>query len=50
MFVPEAARFGRLLELAEGVDLGQDLNDAMAVIEQANSYSEDPFDVLGAFD
>ncbi len=36
MYVPEDARFSKLLELAEGTDLGQALNDAMGAIEREN--------------
>ena len=36
MFLPPEARFSELLELAEGADLGQALNDAMAAIEREN--------------
>jgi type I restriction enzyme M protein len=36
MYVPPEARFATLLELEEGKDLGQALNDAMAAIEREN--------------
>lgn len=36
LFVPEEARFRNLLELPEGENLGQALNDAMTAIEEAN--------------
>jgi type I restriction enzyme M protein len=36
MYLPPDARFSTLLELAEGDDLGQALNDAMAAIEREN--------------
>ncbi|XYH97009.1 type I restriction-modification system subunit M [Sorangium sp. So ce1128] len=51
LFVPEKARFGRLLQLPEGADIGKALNDAMKAIEAEN---EDLKDVLpktyGRFD
>src|SRR5262245_62529954 len=43
LFVPEKARFGRLLTLPEGADIGKALNDAMKAIEAVN---EDLKDVL----
>lgn len=36
MYLPEDARFARLLELPEGADLGKALNDAMKAIEDDN--------------
>jgi type I restriction enzyme M protein len=36
MYLPPEARFATLLELEEGKDLGQALNDAMAAIEREN--------------
>ena len=36
MYLPPDARFSALLQLAEGEDLGQALNDAMAAIEREN--------------
>ncbi len=36
MYLPPDARFATLLELEEGKDLGQALNDAMAAIEREN--------------
>ncbi|AUX37448.1 MULTISPECIES: class I SAM-dependent DNA methyltransferase [Sorangium] len=51
LFVPESARFGRLLRLPEGADIGEALDDAMRAIEAEN---EDLKDVLpkayGRFD
>ncbi|WP_437831739.1 type I restriction-modification system subunit M [Sorangium sp. So ce1153] len=51
LFVPEKARFGRLLQLPEGADIGKALNEAMKAIEAEN---EDLKDVLpktyGRFD
>lgn len=37
MYLPPDARFATLLELEEGKDLGQALNDAMAAIERENA-------------
>jgi GNAT superfamily N-acetyltransferase len=36
MYLPPGARFANLLELEEGADLGQALNDAMAAVEREN--------------
>ncbi|WP_438016577.1 class I SAM-dependent DNA methyltransferase [Sorangium sp. So ce315] len=36
LFVPEEARFGRLLQLPEGADIGKALDDAMKAIEAEN--------------
>src|SRR5579859_7676923 len=36
LFLPEQARFSRLLQLKEGDNLGRAINDAMAVIEEEN--------------
>jgi type I restriction enzyme M protein len=36
MFLPEQARFGHLLNLPEGANLGQAVNDAMKAIEDEN--------------
>lgn len=36
MYLPEAARFEHLLNLPEGANVGQAINDAMAAIEQHN--------------
>jgi len=36
MYLPPDARFATLLELEEGADLGQALNDAMAAVEREN--------------
>lgn len=36
LYVPDQARFSRLLELPEGENLGQALNDAMRAIEEEN--------------
>src|SRR5512133_1455375 len=36
LFMPEKARFSRLLELPEGTDIGKELNDAMRAIEEEN--------------
>jgi len=36
MYLPEQARFGRLLNLPEGANLGQAVNDAMKAIEEEN--------------
>ncbi|WP_437528258.1 class I SAM-dependent DNA methyltransferase [Sorangium sp. So ce726] len=51
LFVPEAARFGRLLQLPEGADIGKAINEAMKAIEAEN---EDLKEVLpktyGRFD
>lgn len=36
LYVPEAARFSKLLKLPEGADIGKALNDAMKAIEAEN--------------
>jgi type I restriction enzyme M protein len=36
MYLPEKARFGYLLSLPEGANLGQAVNDAMKLIEDEN--------------
>src|SRR5699024_4656292 len=36
MYVPDEARFSKLLELPEGANLGQAINDAMRAIEAEN--------------
>ena len=36
MYLPEQARFGHLLDLPEGANLGQAVNDAMKAIEDEN--------------
>jgi type I restriction enzyme M protein len=36
MFLPEAARFSKLLELPEGANIGKAINDAMKAIEAEN--------------
>jgi type I restriction enzyme M protein len=41
MYVPEAARFSRLLQLPEGADLGREINDAMRAIETENDDLRD---------
>jgi type I restriction enzyme M protein len=41
LFVPETARFQRLLELPEGADIGKRLNDAMKAIEAENDELKD---------
>ncbi|AGP41390.1 type I restriction-modification system subunit M [Sorangium cellulosum] len=41
LFVPEEARFSRLLRLPEGADLGEALDDAMRAIEAENEDLED---------
>ncbi|KYF58604.1 hypothetical protein BE08_17970 [Sorangium cellulosum] len=41
LFVPEEARFGRLLRLPEGADLGEALDDAMRAIEAENEELRD---------
>ncbi|APR84565.1 Type I restriction-modification system, DNA-methyltransferase subunit M [Minicystis rosea] len=40
-FVPEAARFRKLLELPEGADIGKALNEAMKAIEAENDDLKD---------
>lgn len=39
LYLPEAARFQRLLELPEGADIGKKLNDAMKAIEAETTSS-----------
>src|SRR5436853_7180021 len=34
LYLPEAARFGTLLKLSEGENIGQAINDAMKAIEE----------------
>ena len=41
LYLPEAARFGNLLELPEGENIGQAINDAMRAIEQENPDLKD---------
>lgn len=41
LYVPEEARFQRLLEMPEGTDLGKAVNDAMKAIEAENSELKD---------
>jgi len=41
VFVPEAARFQRLLKLPEGSDIGKALNEAMKAIEGDNDELKD---------
>lgn len=41
LYVPEEARFQRLLEMTEGTDLGKVVNDAMKAIEAENPELED---------
>ncbi|WP_437334364.1 type I restriction-modification system subunit M [Sorangium sp. So ce394] len=41
LFVPEDARFSRLLRLPEGADIGEALDDAMRAIEAENEDLED---------
>ncbi len=36
LYLPEAARFGNLIKLPEGENIGQAINDAMRTIEQEN--------------
>ena len=43
LFIPETARFARLLKLPEGTDIGKVINEAMKAIEAEN---EDLRDVL----
>ena len=43
LYLPENARFGSLLNLPEGTDIGKAINEAMKVIEAEN---EDLKDVL----
>ena len=41
LYLPEAARFGNLLKLPEGENIGQAINDAMRAIEGENSDLKD---------
>ena len=41
LYLPEAARFARLLALPEGADLGQAINEAMKAIEAENDELKD---------
>ena len=41
MFLPEAARFQTLLDLPEGVNIGQQINEAMKAIEDENQELKD---------
>jgi type I restriction enzyme M protein len=41
MFLPEAARYDTLLNLPEGANIGQAVNDAMKAIEEKNSALRD---------
>lgn len=41
LFVPEEARFQKLLELPEGADVGKAVNDAMKAVEAANPELKD---------
>ena len=41
LYMPEAARFGNLLKLPEGENIGRAINDAMRVIEQENPDLKD---------
>jgi hypothetical protein len=41
LFLPEAARFSRLLAQPEGADIGQAINDAMRAIEAENEALRD---------
>lgn len=41
LYLPEAARFGNLLELPEGENIGQAINDAMRAIEVENPDLKD---------
>ncbi len=41
IYLPEDARYSRLIALPEGENLGKHLNDAMAAIERDNSYLAD---------
>src|ERR1043166_4078062 len=43
LYLPEAARFSKLLDLPEGADIGKAINDAMRAVEAEN---EDLKDVL----
>jgi type I restriction enzyme M protein len=41
LYLPEEARFSTLLELPEGADIGNAINDAMRAVEAANEYLKD---------
>lgn len=41
LYVPEEARFGRLLEMPEGEDVGAAVNEAMKAIERENTELKD---------
>ena len=41
VYLPEETRFGRLLELPEGANIGKAINDAMKAIEAANEELKD---------
>jgi type I restriction enzyme M protein len=41
MYLPEAARFSRLIELPEGANIGKAINDAMRAIEEENDDLKD---------
>ena len=41
VFIPDEARFSRLLQLPESADLGKQLNEAMKVIERENDDLKD---------
>jgi len=41
LYLPEAGRFGNLLKLPEGANIGQAINDAMRVIEAENADLKD---------
>jgi type I restriction enzyme M protein len=36
LYIPDKARFGRLLDLPEGTDIGMAINEAMKAIEAEN--------------
>lgn len=41
MFLPEEARFSRLIELPEGTNIGKEINNAMRAIEEENDDLKD---------
>jgi type I restriction enzyme M protein len=41
LYLPDAARFSRLLALPEGADIGQAINDAMRAVEAENEALKD---------
>jgi type I restriction enzyme M protein len=41
MYLPEAARFSKLMELPEGANIGKAINDAMRAIEEENDDLKD---------